>query len=207
MYEMSKSIVRRMADPKYISRYFVGDGIDIGGAPDPLAQYAEQFPGMHSVRVWDINDGDARHMHGVADESYHFVHSSHCLEHLTDPIEGLKNWFRIIKPGGYLIVLIPDEDMYEQGVFPSTFNSDHKHTFTLYKTKSWSPVSINLLDLLKTLGPAADIQSILQLNATFRYNTQRLDQTMTPIGDCAIEFVVRKRLAMELERGGRFSER
>jgi SAM-dependent methyltransferase len=204
MYEMSKSIVRRMADPKFIGRYFVGDGIDIGGAPDPLAQYHEQFPGMRSVRVWDLQDGDARLMHSIADESYHFVHSSHCLEHLTDPVEGLNNWFRIIKPGGYLIVLIPDEDMYEQGVFPSTFNSDHKHTFTLYKTKSWSPVSINVLDLLKTLGSAADIQSIVQLNATFRYNSQRFDQTLTPIGDCAIEFVVRKRLAIELEKGGRF---
>jgi hypothetical protein len=27
---------------------------------------------------------------------------------------------------------VPDEDLYEQGVFPSTFNADHKWTFTVY---------------------------------------------------------------------------
>ncbi|MEM1724783.1 MAG: hypothetical protein QXW71_03295 [Thermoplasmata archaeon] len=35
-------------------------------------------------------------MEGVPNCSYDFVHSSHCLEHLRDPREGLKNWFRIV---------------------------------------------------------------------------------------------------------------
>ena len=203
MHELSKSIARRMSDPNFINHYLVGDGIDIGGGPDPLAQYRQQFSRMTTVRVWDIKDGDAQYMAGIADEAFSFAHSSHCLEHLHDPYEGLGHWFRIVKPGGHLIVLIPDEDMYEQGVFPSTYNLDHKWTFTLYKEKSWSERSVNVIDLLKSLGQAADIQYIRQLNASFRHGVPRMDQTLTPIGECAIEFVVRKRPPAELERGGR----
>lgn len=203
MHELSKSIARRMADPNFINHYFVGHGIDIGGKPDPLAQYQEQFPRMASVRIWDLNDGDAQYLAGIADDTYDFVHSSHCLEHLRDPFEGLGHWFRVVKPGGYLVALIPDEDLYEQGVFPSTFNRDHKWTFTLYKEHSWSPRSVNVLDLIRHLGAAADIQYLRQLNASFRFSARRMDQTLTPIGECAIEFVVRKRPAGELARGGR----
>ena len=85
MKECSKAIPRRLAHPNFARRYFVGDGIDIGGASDPLALYAGLFPLIRSVRTWDLDDGDAVHMAGVADGSYDFVHSSHCLEHLTDP--------------------------------------------------------------------------------------------------------------------------
>src|SRR5260221_7032838 len=38
--------------------------------------------------------------------------------------------------------------LYEQGVFPSRFNGDHKSTFTISKASSWSPVSVNVLDLV-----------------------------------------------------------
>jgi SAM-dependent methyltransferase len=203
MHELSKSIVRRMSNPNFINHYFVGDGIDIGSGPDSLAQYGEQFPRMASLRAWDLDDGDAQFMKGVDDNTYDFAHSSHCLEHLHDPTIGLKNWLRIVKPGGHLIVMIPDEDLYEQGVFPSTFNGDHKWTFTLHKTKSWSNKTVNVLALLQSLGGEADIHIIQQLNSSFRFSLPRLDQTMTPVGECAIEFVIRKRTAEELAKGGR----
>ena len=37
MKECSKSIMRRLAGSNFVNRNFRGDGIDIGGAPDPLA--------------------------------------------------------------------------------------------------------------------------------------------------------------------------
>ncbi|MEL0111690.1 MAG: class I SAM-dependent methyltransferase, partial [Rickettsiales bacterium] len=156
-----------------------------------------------NVRVWDLQDGDAQFMEGLDDESYDFVHSSHCLEHLNEPLEGLANWFRILKPGGHLVITVPDEDMYEQGTFPSTFNGDHKWTFTVFKTQSWSAKSRNLTELVAGLGEAADVLKIEQLNATFRYSLPRFDQTLTPIAECGIEFVVRKRAFEEIQYGGR----
>ena len=44
MHEASKSIFHRIKDARYATRYFIGDGIDIGCGPDPLNQYYEFFP-------------------------------------------------------------------------------------------------------------------------------------------------------------------
>ena len=78
MKECSKSINRRMRDPNFINRYFVGRGLDIGGAPDPLALYFELFNQIEDVKTWDWPDGDAQYLSGVPNGHYDFVHSSHC---------------------------------------------------------------------------------------------------------------------------------
>lgn len=203
MKECSKSIPRRLADSRFVRKYLKGHGVDIGGAPDPLALYAEFFPLMQSVRTWDLDDGDAQFMAGVADDSFDFVFSSHCLEHLHDPVEGLCNWLRVTKPGGYVIFAIPEEDLYEQGVFPSTFNRDHKNTFTMHKASSWSERSINVLEMLTKLGPQAAVEKIELLDETYRFDLPRYDQTMTPVGESGIEVIIRKRSQDEVAAGGR----
>jgi len=207
MKECSKSIARRIACPNFMRRYFVGDGLDVGGKPDPLSLYVDLFPLMRSVRTWDLEDGDAQYLAGVEDETYDFVHSSHCLEHLIDPREGLENWLRVVQPGGHLVVTVPDEDLYEQGVFPSTFNRDHKWTFTIFKVRSWSKRSLNVVDLVQELGECAELIRLEQLSATYRFNLPRYDQTLTPVGECGIEFVVRKRTEAEIAAGGRWQRR
>jgi SAM-dependent methyltransferase len=204
MKECSKSITRRLSDPNFTNRYFVGRGLDIGGKPDPLALYKELFCRMKAVRTWDWEDGDAQFLAGVSDGEYDFVHSSHCLEHLVDPVDGLHNWFRVVREGGYLVVTVPDEDLYEQGQFPSTFNRDHKWTFTIFKSKSWSDKSINLLDMVRQMDPAAEMLKLEQLSASYRFGLPRFDQTLTPIAECGIELVVRKRPIAELRAGGRW---
>lgn len=203
MKETSKSVMRRLHDNRFITRYFVGDGIDIGCGNDPISLYAELFPAMKSLKPWDLPDGDAQMLAGVADECFDFVHSSHCLEHMLAPALALQNWFRVLKPGGHLIVLVPDEDLYEMGVFPSCNNADHKWTFTLWKESSWCDKSVNVLDLVKALGAAAQPVKLELLDASHRYGLPPMDQTMTPVGECAIEMVIRKRPAQELVAKGR----
>jgi SAM-dependent methyltransferase len=44
----------------------------------------------------------------VSDASYDFVLSSHNLEHFANPLKALHEWKRILKPGGALILLLPD---------------------------------------------------------------------------------------------------
>lgn len=205
MKECSKSIARRMRDPNFYRHYFVGDGVDIGGKPDPLALYAELFPRMGTVRTWDREDGDAQEMPGVADGTFDFVHSSHCLEHLVDPRAGLAAWLRVVKPGGFVVCTVPDEDLYEQGEFPSTFNRDHKWTFTIMKKASWSPRSMNVLELVAALGPQCAPVKVELLDASYRYELPRFDQTLTPVGECGIEFILRKRPAQEVQSGGRLA--
>jgi ubiquinone/menaquinone biosynthesis C-methylase UbiE len=148
---------------------------------------------MKSCRAWDLKDGDAQTLTSVPDASFDFVHSSHCLEHMRDPSEALGNWLRVLRPNGHLVVLVPDEDLYEQGVFPSTFNADHKWTFTILKPFSWSPKSVNLTELLARFVGQAVILKLELLDAGFRYRAgRRFDQTMTPVGEPSIEIVMRK---------------
>ncbi len=54
------------------------------------------------------------------DESFDFVISSHVLEHFFDPIKALKEWYRVIKPNGYIYMIIPHK--------MRTFDRDKKRT-------------------------------------------------------------------------------
>ncbi len=203
MNETSKALIRRLQDARFVSTYFVGKGIDIGAGPDPLIKYGQQFPGMQTLKVWDMPDGDAQVMAGVEDNTFDFVHSSHCLEHLHDPYEAFENWIRICKPGGHIITTIPDEDLYEQGVWPSNHNPDHKTSWTICKGESWSPASINLIEFLYQFRDKIEVLKVDLVNASFIYNTQRFDQTYHSISECAIEFIVRKKTEDENKRKGR----
>ncbi len=42
--------------------------------------------------------------------SFDFVLSSHVLEHFPDPIRSLKEWCRVIRPNGYIFMIIPHKD-------------------------------------------------------------------------------------------------
>ena len=130
-----------------------GKGIDIGCGPDPINVNARRF---------DIEDGDANSILNYVHDEFDFVYSSHCLEHMFEPRKTLLDWWALVKPGGYLFIIVPDEDLYEQGVFPSRFNPDHKSTFTISKTTSWSPVSINMMDLILSHPNAMIIDIALQ---------------------------------------------
>jgi SAM-dependent methyltransferase len=201
MKESTKSLARRLHDPRFQSRWIVGNGFDIGGRPDPLSLHRHLLPLVKELRIWDLDDGDAQFMAGISDESLDFVYSSHTLEHMVDPFEALINWFRILKPGGHLIISVPDEDLYEQGNFEEKFNIHHKHTFTLHKHRSWSEQTINVTDLIENLGQSAQI-CLLNLEDTFyNYGIPRFDQTRTPLSESAIEFVVRKKLPAEATTG------
>jgi SAM-dependent methyltransferase len=203
MQEASKALIRRLHDVRYVNTYFRGAGIDIGCGPDPITKHAQQFPLMTTVKEWDLADGDAQYMASVADETFNFVHSSHCLEHLHDPYIAFSNWIRICKSGGYIVVTIPDEDLYEQGGWPSSFNPDHKTTWTISKPQTWSPVSNNVFDFLGHFNKAIEVLKVELINSSFNYNQQRYDQTYHGISECAIEFVVRKKSIEEISRGGR----
>lgn len=195
MKEQSKAARRRYNDGLFHARYFVGDGIDVGGGSDSLARYVGVFPGLRSVRTWDRVDGDAQLLQGIDDGSFDFLHSSHCLEHLVDVDEGMHNWIRVVRPRGYVIVTVPDEDLYERGWWPSRFNADHKHTFTIYKPASWSPVSINILDLAKQCGEETELERVALHTEFYDENLEAplTDPSAADLAECSIEMILRKR--------------
>lgn len=178
--ETGNSYARRVSEG-YFEKYFKGDVIDIGCGKQTVTEGA---------RGWDIasGDGDATFMAGIADSSYDTVYSSHTLEHLDNPELALENWWRILKPQGYLIVAVPSEDLYEQNHWPSMFNPDHRTTWTTSKSKSWSPVSKNLVDLIKQL-PNHKLISLRELDTNYDYSLKFCDQ---PKAERQIEAIVQK---------------
>lgn len=46
----------------------------------------------------------------VSDASQDFVISSHVLEHFPDPIKALKEWYRVVREGGYIFMIIPHKE-------------------------------------------------------------------------------------------------
>lgn len=190
-HELSKTIARRAADAAW-QNIFRGDGIDIGCGKWPLWRMRHWFPAITSCRSWDKPDGDAQVMPGLAAESFDFVHSSHCLEHVNDSRAAFRRWWELVKPGGCLVVAVPDEDLYEQGVFPSTYNREHKVTFSILKAKSWSPVHLDLLPMCLDL-PRGRLLRISLQDAGYPYEeTGRRDRSLDPWVEMQIEAVVQK---------------
>ena len=185
----SLAVKRRIATAQ---PYFKGSGIDVGGGHDGLHQYAAVL-GFDGCRNWDLPDGDAQYLATVADGTYDFLHSSHCLEHMVDPPTALSHWVRVVKPGGHLVITVPDEELYEHLHWPSRYNADHKWSFTIYQEESRLPRSLNVLELLMPLASQVEILKVERIEAGYRLDLGDLDQTATATAECAIEIVLRKR--------------
>ena len=70
---------------------------------------------------------------------YDYIFSSHCLEHLRDPVSALENWKSHIKDGGVLFLYLPHPDM--EYWLPQN-NRKHLH--------SWYPEDIS--KIMEDLG-------------------------------------------------------
>ena len=88
-----------------IAQHFCkGKGLDIGGF------YQWTFPGAIPINIVDqILDYDAYSLPDYNDLDY--IISSHCLEHLADPIKALEYWGTKLKSGGTLFLYLPHPDM------------------------------------------------------------------------------------------------
>ena len=64
----------------------------------------------------------------IASKSCDAVVSSHLLEHLDNPESALKEWWRVIRVDGYLVLYLPHKLFYPNMGQPGS-NPDHKHDF------------------------------------------------------------------------------
>jgi SAM-dependent methyltransferase len=141
MFEAEKT--NRIRGPDFILRVMSGTVLDIGCGHDLVVPHARPFDKRH---------GDANQIAGqLPAESFDCVHSSHVLEHMRSPREALAEWWSLVKRGGYMVIVVPEENLYEQGRWPSLFNLDHKWTFRIGGAESWSPTSHDVGELVQTL--------------------------------------------------------
>lgn len=169
----------------YYKRYFTGRILDIGCAHCPVTVDCDCFDSI-------FGHGDAQVMEGMPAESYDCVYASHVLEHMVDPVAAVRRWWELVKPGGYLFLVVPDEDLYEQGNWPSIFNVDHKHTFRLEGETSWSPVSIALATWWPEVLPEAKLLLLKRFDTGYTYDGKVWDRTLIDGAEAHIELILKK---------------
>ena len=106
--------------------YLRGNGIEIGALNHPLTVPADshtsfvdrmtteelrrEYPEIRDydlVSVSIVADGET--LEGVEDESQDYVIANNFLEHCQDPIGTIKNFFRVVRKGGVLFLVVPNK--------------------------------------------------------------------------------------------------
>ena len=120
--ETSVAKARRVKE-NFFDFYCKGNGIDIGYGGDAITDNCD---------TWDIENGDAHYINKFISKKFNYIYSSHLLEHLENPHLALTNWWKILDTDGFLILYVPDRDLYEKKkTLPSKFSLDHKYFFTV----------------------------------------------------------------------------
>ncbi len=127
-------------------QYTKGRVLDLGAGPyKPFPHFISVDNGHHEQFGWkikpDIWVDTCEKLDIIAGNSCDAVYSSHLLEHIEDYPSALKEWFRCVKPSGFLILYLPDEDEYPK-VGEKGANPDHK----------WNVNYDKVVDAMKNIG-------------------------------------------------------
>lgn len=70
-----------------------------------------------------------------SDESLDYIVAAHVLEHFFDPIRTMEEWWRVVRPGGYILLLLPHEKRVPDESRPFTTLTEllarHEGRFTI----------------------------------------------------------------------------
>lgn len=119
------------------TKFCLGNGVDIGSQNDPVVPWAISLDLPHDAYAtytsglapenslqWRGDGRDLPFKDGVCD----FVYSSHLIEDFLDWEPLLKEWTRVLKPGGYLVILLPDKQLWNEAIAKGQPpNCAHKH--------------------------------------------------------------------------------
>jgi SAM-dependent methyltransferase len=109
-----------------LANWLEGDGIEIGALHNPLqvpfnarvryvdhlpiAELRTHYPELDGLPLVDVDViGTAEKLSELPNASVDFVIANHLLEHLEDPLAGLREFQRVLKPGGIIYLALPDQ--------------------------------------------------------------------------------------------------
>jgi SAM-dependent methyltransferase len=117
------------------------------------------------------------------DQSQDAVHSSHCLEHIADPAGALAEWFRVLRIGGYLVLTVPHQQLYERKPVPTSRWGGNEHL------RFYTPAGL-LAEIENALPVGAfRVRSLRDNDAGFNYATP---PDRPPTGCYEIEVVIER---------------
>lgn len=126
--EAARSYQRRV-ESGFFKKYLAGKNIlDIGyrGEDQTSVPIVERAIGIDL----DYPGYDGVHL-PFPDGSQDTVFSSHSYEHIGDYGVALREWYRVLRVGGYIVVFVPHKYLYERkSTVPSLFNPDYKRFYT-----------------------------------------------------------------------------
>ncbi len=103
----------------WVLPYCTGKGCDIGFGGDKIVKvncdgidFPQPYTNTGSDKV-DIGCDVINNEIPVPDNTYDYVYSSHLIEDFTDTKDALVKFIRILKPGGNLVLVFPDQPKYE----------------------------------------------------------------------------------------------
>ena len=114
--------------------YLAKGGLDIGCGPAKVWPHLIGIDSGKDTDLFgiamrpDIVVKDATRLGIFADSSADSIFSAHLLEHIADWQAALREWWRLVKVGGYLVLYLPHADLYPRIGQPGS-NPDHKHDF------------------------------------------------------------------------------
>lgn len=135
-------MVWRMDDPEgceskkivwEVAPYLRGVGLDIGAGVFKILPHAISVDNCDHEKFGHVIKPDVRVETGekltiFSSQSMWFVYSSHLLEHIEDYKAALKEWWRVIKLDGKLILYLPHKSFYPNIGEPGA-NPTHVHDF------------------------------------------------------------------------------
>jgi ADP-heptose:LPS heptosyltransferase/predicted SAM-dependent methyltransferase len=113
-----------------IAHYCRGSGLDIGCGPFRVFPMAVGIDGQNYSGAGQGPNMVMRceKLPLFATGAFDYAYSSHLLEHIEDTEAALREWLRVVRVGGYLILHLPHKDLYPNIGQPGA-NPDHKHDF------------------------------------------------------------------------------
>lgn len=153
-----------------VVKYTRGRGLDIGCGPKATYPHWIGVDNGSDTHLFgipmepDIRIEDAKDLSLFSSKSMDFVFSSHLLEHIEpkDLPATLKEWWRLLKDGGYMTLYLPDEDSYPKC---GTFGCNHKyvregdkmlpctcgHEYGANPDHKWNVNKDRVVDVMKTI--------------------------------------------------------
>lgn len=132
-----------------VAPYLRGRGLDIGAGDFKILPHVVSVDNMHHAAFGFTHKPDvvaeADKLDMFASASMDFVYSSHTLEHVDDMGVTLREWWRVVKPNGLLVLYLPHADFYPNIGQPGA-NPDHKRDFRPADVIGAMPVGWELLE-------------------------------------------------------------
>lgn len=110
-----------------LMKYCRGQGLDIGCGQSKIRTEAIGVDLYHPNA--DLNL-DARNLEQYASGHFDYIFSSHLLEEIENTVATLKEWLRIVKDNGYIVLYQADKDKYFPLGHPQC-NRAHRHHFSV----------------------------------------------------------------------------